>query len=122
MKTKKTKENPLTFFRKANEARQSVVKKSLKKAQDGIEMNNDLINKAGSTGGYKASEKKWWLGEENMPNFNFKNNNEIPKYLKPTKVYTNPEMDPSYNSNPPASSNFSGPKSLSKRISNGKKI
>jgi hypothetical protein len=32
---KTTKENPLTFFRKANEARQAVVKKSMKKAQDG---------------------------------------------------------------------------------------
>lgn len=32
---KTNKENPITFFRKANEARQAVVKKSLKKAQDG---------------------------------------------------------------------------------------
>ena len=36
MKTKKTKENPITFFRKANEARQGVVKKSLTKAQKGV--------------------------------------------------------------------------------------
>ena len=51
---KKTiKEHPITFFRKANEAKQAVVKKSMKKAQDGIEMNDDMINKAGSTGGYK---------------------------------------------------------------------
>jgi hypothetical protein len=51
---KKTKkENPITFFRKADEARQKVVKASLKKAQDGIEMNDDMVNKAGSTGGYK---------------------------------------------------------------------
>ena len=50
---KTNKENPITFFRKANEARQAVVKKSLKKAKDGIEMNDDMINKAGSTGGYK---------------------------------------------------------------------
>ena len=50
---KTNKENPITFFRKANEARQATVKKSLKKAQDGIEMNDDIINKAGSTGGYK---------------------------------------------------------------------
>lgn len=60
-KMKKTnKENPLTFFRKANEARQATVKKSLKKAQDGIEMNsygedtNMMIDKPGSTGGFKA--------------------------------------------------------------------
>jgi hypothetical protein len=32
---KNKKENPLTFFRKANEARQKVVKASLKKAQNG---------------------------------------------------------------------------------------
>jgi hypothetical protein len=37
---KTNKENPITTFRKANEARQAVVKKSLKKAQDGIQMNS----------------------------------------------------------------------------------
>lgn len=47
---KTNKVHPLTAFRKVNEARQSVVKKSLKKAQDGIEMNDDMINKAGSKG------------------------------------------------------------------------
>jgi len=50
---KTNKENPVTFFRKANEARKKVVKASLKKAQDGIETNDDMINKPGSTGGYK---------------------------------------------------------------------
>ena len=34
---KTNKENPLTFFRKANEARQALVKKSIKKAQYGIQ-------------------------------------------------------------------------------------
>ena len=48
MKTNKV--NPLTAFRKLTEARQAKVKKSLKKAQDGIEMNDDMINKAGSKG------------------------------------------------------------------------
>lgn len=48
------KKNPITFFREANEARQALVKKSMKKAQDGIETENDMmINKSGSTGGYK---------------------------------------------------------------------
>jgi len=56
---KTNKENPLTFFRKANEARQKNVRTSIKKAQDGIEMNDDLINKAGSTGGYKAPANRW---------------------------------------------------------------
>ena len=53
---KTNKENPITTFRKANEARKAVVMKSLKKAQDGIETGNDMmINKPGSTGGYKKS-------------------------------------------------------------------
>ena len=56
---KTNKVHPITAFRKANEARQSVVKKSLKKAQDGIETNDDMINKAGSTGGYKKPAN-WW--------------------------------------------------------------
>lgn len=55
---KTNKENPITTFRKLNEARNGMVMKSLKKAQDGIgvndTMNDDMINKAGSTGGYKA--------------------------------------------------------------------
>ena len=59
---KTTKENPITTFRKNFEARSKTVMSSLKKAQDGIavndEMNDDLINKAGSTGGYKKSMKK----------------------------------------------------------------
>ena len=33
---KTNKENPVTFFRKANEARQKNVRESIKKAQDGI--------------------------------------------------------------------------------------
>lgn len=34
---KTNKVNPITFFRKANEARQNTVKKSIKKAQDGMQ-------------------------------------------------------------------------------------
>ena len=33
------------------------IKKPLRKAQDGIEMNDDMINKSGSTGGYKKPMK-----------------------------------------------------------------
>ena len=55
---KTNKENPITTFRKLNEARNGMIMKSLKKAQDGIgvndTMNDDMINKAGSTGGYKT--------------------------------------------------------------------
>lgn len=35
---KTNKVNPITFFRKANEARQAMVKKSMKKAQDGMQV------------------------------------------------------------------------------------
>jgi hypothetical protein len=61
---KTNKENPITTFRKLNEARNRMVMKSLKKAQDGIgvndTMNDDMINKAGSTGGYKAPAPVWY--------------------------------------------------------------
>ena len=40
---KTNKENPLTFFRKANEARQKVVKNSLTKARDGIVVKKDVM-------------------------------------------------------------------------------
>ena len=54
---KTNKENPLTTFRKLNQARQGMVMKSLKKAQAGIQTNGNpedmMINKPGSTGGYK---------------------------------------------------------------------
>ena len=60
---KTNKENPITTFRKLNEARKGTIMKSLKKAQDGIgvndTMNDDMINKAGSTGGYKTSAPVW---------------------------------------------------------------
>jgi hypothetical protein len=111
---KKTKkENPITFFRKANEARQAVVKKSIKKAQDGIEMNDDLINKAGSTGGYKKPiEKQYPWG----PPIELKSPvNEKTPWMEPTRKYADPRMDPNYNLNPPASSNFRGPQALNAR-------
>jgi hypothetical protein len=60
---KTNKENPITTFRKLNEARKGTIMKSLKKAQDGIgvndTMNDDMINKAGSTGGYKTPTPTW---------------------------------------------------------------
>jgi hypothetical protein len=55
---KTNKENPLVTFRKMNEARNKTVGKSLRKAQDGLESNGDamdMINKPGSTGGYKST-------------------------------------------------------------------
>jgi hypothetical protein len=65
---KTNKENPITTFRKANEARQGAVMKSLKKAQAGIQTNGNpedmMINKPGSTGGYKKPLEKYkpWEG------------------------------------------------------------
>ena len=115
---KTNKENPITFFRKANEARQAVVKKSLKKAQDGIEMNDDMINKAGSTGGYKKPLEKYYPWKENVKLKNPENPayEKRPSYMEPTREYADPKMNPNYNSNPPASSNFSGPQALPARM------
>ncbi|NBS70621.1 hypothetical protein EBT31_17150, partial [bacterium] len=76
---KTNQENPLSFFRKANETRQKNVRASIKKAQDGIEMNDDLINKAGSTGGYKPPVNKWWL--ETNPNVRISNQAVLDKML-----------------------------------------
>lgn len=54
---KTNKIHPLTAFRTANDNRKATVMKSLKKAQDGIQTNGNpedmMINKPGSTGGYK---------------------------------------------------------------------
>jgi hypothetical protein len=55
--------NPLKFFNDAKAARNKSFSKSLIKAQDGIgvndTMNDDMINKAGSTGGYKTPTPTW---------------------------------------------------------------
>ena len=68
---KNNKVNPLTHFNnlKADAIKKASgemdnYKKSLKKAQDGIETNDMMINKPGSTGGYKKPMKKYkpWEG------------------------------------------------------------
>lgn len=88
---KTNKENPLSFFRKANETRQKNVRASIKKAQDGIEMNDDLINKSGSTGGYKKTPEKWWLSDttkmltENANNVRIANMDALNK-TRPTQL------------------------------------
>jgi hypothetical protein len=60
---KTTTSNPLKFFNDAKAARNKSFSKSLIKAQDGIgvndTMNDDMINKAGSTGGYKTPTPTW---------------------------------------------------------------
>lgn len=59
---KTNKENPITTFRKANEARQKVVKASLKKAQDGI-----------AVGAAKAAAK---AKNESVEKIDYKSNNK----------------------------------------------
>ena len=60
---KTTTSNPLKFFNDAKAARNKSFSKSLPKAQDGFgvndTMNDDMINKAGSTGGYKVPTPTW---------------------------------------------------------------
>ena len=45
-----------------------------------------------------------------------KSNEKRPSYMEPTREYADPKMNPNYNSNPPASSNFSGPQALPARM------
>ena len=45
--------NALGYFNSLKGKTKVEPKQTLRKAQDGIEMNDDMINKAGSTGGYK---------------------------------------------------------------------
>ena len=111
---KTNKENPITTFRKLAEARQGMVMKSLKKAQDGIEMNNDMINKAGSTGGYKKPLEKYipWEGPVKLIN---PADEKRPNYMEPTREYADPRMNPYYNSKPDTKK-YEGPKALSARM------
>jgi hypothetical protein len=118
---KKTiKEHPITFFRKANEAKQAVVKKSMKKAQDGIEMNDDMINKAGSTGGYKKPLEKYkpWEGQvelkQPIPMVRYDNSLSPEKATNKFKTDTLNAVYPNFQIDP---SSFSKPKALSERIS-----
>ena len=121
---KTNKENPITTFRKANEARQGAVMKSLKKAQAGIQTNGNpedmMINKPGSTGGYKKPLEKYkpWEGQvelkQPIPMVRYNNSLSPEKATNRFKtdtlnaVYPNFEIDPS---------SFSKPKALSERMS-----
>ena len=93
---KKETLNPITAFRKANEARKAVVMKSLKKAQAGIAQDTSVHELS-----HAAQEpiKKYipWKGKVNL-----KKLEEESEFLKPTREYANPRMNPNYNPNPPA--------------------
>ena len=118
MKTNKV--NPLTAFRKLTEARQAKVKKSLKKAQDGIETNDDMINKPGSTGGYKKPLEKYkpWEGpvelKQPMPMVRYDNSLSPEKATNKFKTDTLNAVYPNFQIDP---SSFSKPKALSERMS-----
>ena len=118
---KTNKENPLTTFRKLNQARQGMVMKSLKKAQDGIQTNGDpedmMINKPGSTGGYKKPLEKYkpWEGPVDLITPKMKTqsispNDPYERYRADAlnELYPNFQIDPS---------SFSKPKALSERMS-----
>ena len=118
MKTNKV--NPLTAFRKLTEARQAKVKKSLKKAQDGIETNDDMINKPGSTGGYKKPLEKYkpWEGQvelkQPIPMVRYDNSLSPEKATNKFKTDTLNAVYPNFQIDP---SSFSKPKALSERMS-----
>jgi hypothetical protein len=117
---KTNKENPLTTFRKLNQARQGMVMKSLKKAQDGIETNSDLINKAGSKGGYKKSlqKDKPWEGpvelKQPIPMVRYDNSLSPEKATNKFKTDTLNAVYPNFQIDP---SSFSKPKSVSEKMS-----
>jgi hypothetical protein len=122
--SKDTKVNPLAFFNKnKTEAYKkaggaiTAYKKSLKKAQDGIETNSDLINKAGSKGGYKKSlqKDKPWEGPVDLITPKMKTqsispNDPYERYRADAlnELYPNFQIDPS---------SFSKPKALSEKMS-----
>lgn len=111
---KLVKENPIAHFRKANEARKAVVVKSLKKAQEGI---------AQDTTAAQQPVNKYSPWKENVKLKNPENPayEKRPSYMEPTREYADPKINPNYNSNPPASSQFSGSQALSARLAEGKK-
>jgi hypothetical protein len=121
---KNTFNNPLKTFNDNNAlaikkmgGAQVAFKKSLRKAQFGEETNDELINKPGSTGGYKAPMKKqypWGAPVElNTPKSNYLN----PSYAKDNIRIANEKMFndtiKNYSTNPQTGKvNYTGPKSI----------
>lgn len=121
---KNTFTNPLKTFNdnkalaiKKMGGAQVAFKKSLRKAQFGEETNDELINKPGSTGGYKAPMKKqypWGAPVElNTPKSNYLN----PSYAKDNIRIVNEKMFndtiKNYSTNPQTGKvNYTGPKSI----------
>ena len=84
---KTNKENPLTFFRKANDARQKVVKNSLTKAQNGIVVNSrDVMS--------NPSDAKYYSMEPNpRSNVDTVNQSILDKTKSTSSAPNNPQMD-----------------------------
>ena len=95
-------------------------RKKLVKAQDGIETNNDMINKPGSTGGYKKPLEKYipWEGQvelkQPIPMVEYDNNLSTEKATNKFKTDTLNAVYPNFQID---SSSFSKPKSISGRAS-----
>jgi len=121
---KKETLNPITAFRKANEARKTVVVKSLKKAQAGIAQDTSAAQ--------QPVQKYFPVYPEKGGKGNFKLETPTVKaktpdyWLKPTGEYADPKTNPRYNPKPPASSQsassqFSGSQALPARLADMKK-
>jgi len=98
---KTNKENPLTFFRKANEARQALVKKSLKKAQYGGLYGAPTLKERGignvyqgplNEGDSKYADEKYNLTTKNAWNGPFLSEDSGSKNM-PGIGYYNPDPD-----------------------------
>ncbi len=87
---KTNKENPLTFFRKANEARQKVVKNSLTKARKGMVVPAvaNSIRK-----GYYSINEDGTLNTNNRSNVNTVNQSILDKTKSTSSAPNNPRMD-----------------------------
>jgi hypothetical protein len=84
---KTNKENPLTFFRKANEARQKVVKNSLTKARNGIVVNSSDVMS-------NPSDAKYYSMEPNpRTNVDIVNQSILDKTKSTSSAPNNPQMD-----------------------------
>jgi hypothetical protein len=100
---KKETLNPLTAFRKANEARKAVVMKSLKKAQEGI---------AQDTSAAQTLYKKYkpWEGKVNFDNLDPLRNVQLSNQQDTRKAEMNNQSNARMSS---SAASFEGPKSIS---------
>jgi hypothetical protein len=80
---KTNKENPVTFFRKANEARQKTVKASLKKAQDGISFKGSQLAKEYEKAPMVGAEPEWSALEMERDNAKRGPSNSPGAYVSP---------------------------------------